>query len=48
MSDNLKKKKMDAKRISQQPWEKAYQRRKSRLKSQTAKVKREQLNVKKK
>lgn len=29
MSDNPKKKRLDAKRISQQPWEQAYQRRKN-------------------
>ena len=29
MSDNLKKKKLDGKRISQQPWEQAYQRKKN-------------------
>ena len=29
MSDNPKKKKLDGKRISQQPWEQAYQRRKN-------------------
>jgi hypothetical protein len=28
MADNPKKKKQDAKRVSQQPWEQAYQKRK--------------------
>lgn len=28
MADNPKKKKLDAKRISKQPWEQAYQRKK--------------------
>jgi hypothetical protein len=32
MSDNLKKKTLDAKRISQQPWEQTYQRRKKETK----------------
>ena len=29
MSDNPKKKKLDGKRISKQPWEQAYQRKKN-------------------
>src|SRR5215204_4592159 len=36
MSDNPKKKKLDGKRISQQPWEQAYQRRKDAKKKKEA------------
>ena len=36
MSDNPNKKKLDAKRISQQPWEQAYQRKKNARKKKGA------------
>ena len=36
MSDNPKKKKLDGKRVSEQPWEQAYQRRKNGRKKKEA------------
>lgn len=36
MADDPKKKKQDAKRVSQQPWEQAYQRRKKKSTKSTS------------